>query len=186
MPDAGRDWDSHSRGHGPGSKRWCGGFPINIYKCTRRGGGPETSRCGNLSCATDCGRSRPGQWGAGAHLGVQPRPGRGKPAALSVLLLASGPVDVQSQKEKSEGLPAGAFPQRTSASHLRGLRVISGAQRGCRPEKSRSQVSLSGRSTGVGGRNWHACPLSSVLLTWGGPKRPPAERCERARGANRV
>lgn len=38
------------------------------------------------------------------------------------------------------------------------------------------------------GRGKKLACLSTLLcpLTWGGPKRPPAERCERARGANRV
>lgn len=58
----------------------------------------------------------------------------------------------------------------------RGLRVVSGAQRGCRLEKSRSQV-----SGGQGGCN--ARPLSSVLLTRGGPK-GLLRRCEGARGAD--
>ena len=165
--------DSDSRGRGLGSKRWCGQAPININKCTRG----HSAQHGPGLCYV-----KQIMGGAGLELGVQssahasPREGlwltSSAPSLRACPLEAE--VDAQSQRNKFKGLPAGGFPWRTSASHLKG---------GCgsfqEPSGAAGRRNLVFRCHSLGGALGSGkleC-LSTLLCPsdWGRPQRPPVE-----------
>lgn len=93
-------------------------------------------------------------------------------------------MDAQSQRNKFKASPLEGFHGPPVGPISKGavgpFRSPAGLQA---REISFSGVTLWEEHRGQG--SWNACPLSSVLLTGGGPRGLPW-RCERPRGANRM